>query len=95
MEFKITEYDLEPDPVTKYSKYNIWTNWYHYLNIDTSIYPPDINSWRKLCKKYKIKNHKTYLSKASEYGLPLMPEELYKIKSLIMEFNLTDRDIIM
>lgn len=92
-ENKVIEYNLEPNPAIKYAKYNIWTNWYDYLGIDTSIYPTDISDWRKMYKKHKIKNYKTYLLKAPENGLPLMPEELYKIKSLVAEFM--DKEMIL
>jgi len=85
---RIDDYELEPSPEIKYAKF--WTNFYDYLGIDISIYPPDINSWRKLYKQYKIKSHTEYKSKARDYGLPLMPEELYKIKSLVFEFSNKD-----
>ena len=89
---RITDYGLEPEPEIKYAKF--WINFYDYLGIDISIYPPDINSWRKLYKQYKIKTHTEYKSKAGDYGLPLMPEELYKIKSLVFEFSNKD-EILM
>jgi len=89
---KIADYGLEPNPEIKYAKF--WTNYYDYLGIDISIYPPDINSWRKLYKQFKIKSHTEYKSKASSFGLPIMPEELYKIKSLVFEFSNKD-EILM
>jgi len=84
------EYMLEKEPEIKYAK--IWKNWYHYLGIDTTIYPPTKKDWQNLCKQFKIKRFNDYYKKAEQYNLPLMPEELYNIKSLVSEF--TDENLL-
>jgi superfamily II DNA or RNA helicase len=83
---RINEFNLEPEPEMKYA--TIWINWYDYLGINTDIYPETIYEWKKLCKQYNIRSYNDYLKKIKTFdNMPLMPEELYKIKSLILEFN--------
>ena len=83
---KIDEYNLEPEPEIKYEK--IWTNWYDYLNIDIKIYPETKNDWKDRCIELKIKSYEEYLIKIKNIiDMPKMPEEIYKIRNIIHEFN--------
>ena len=74
---RVNEFGLIPDPKIKYC--TIWTNWYDYLGIDTSIYPQTIDEWKNLCLSNKISSYKEYIDKikAKVLNLPLMPEEIY------------------
>lgn len=72
---RIEEFGLEPEPEIKYIK--IWKNWYDYLGIDTTKYPSTKEEWLQIIIKNKIKTYDEYKNKASDLGLPLMPEELY------------------
>lgn len=56
---------------------DIWKNWYHYLGIDTSKYPRNINDFVFALNKYKIKSWKEYVLLSNKYNLPEMPDELY------------------
>lgn len=68
--------NLDMDPESKYKE--LWTNWYDFLGTDTSIYPGSKQEWKKLCDKYGINKESRYRRKWNKYGLPAMPEELYK-----------------
>ena len=58
---------------------HIWTNWYDFLQIDTSIYPKNKEELIVICKKNNINTEKQYLSRIQNNNiyLPLMPNELY------------------
>jgi hypothetical protein len=90
---KITTFDLEPEPEIRFASF--WTNWYDYLNLPNT-YTSDINEWRRICKKLKIKSSNDYMAKAkiSSNNLPLMPDELYPIKSLMAEFDNFNDDFL-
>jgi superfamily II DNA or RNA helicase len=62
------------NPKDKYSKY--WTNWYDFLNIDTTNYPQNKDEWKNTCIKYNIKSN-NYSLNTTNHNLPLMPEEIY------------------
>jgi superfamily II DNA or RNA helicase len=69
------EKDLELDPDIIYDK--LWTNWYDFLGIDTSIFPQTKEEWKQICIENNL-NDLTYYDKCYELNLPLMPEEMYK-----------------
>jgi superfamily II DNA or RNA helicase len=81
-----TDNNLLLEPEIKYKE--LWTNWYDFLGTDTSIYPVNKQAWKKLCDKYKINKEIKYRRKWNKYGLPAMPEELYRgFSSYEQEFN--------
>ena len=56
----------------------VWSNWYDYLGIDTSIFIQTKNEWVDFCKSINITSIEDYLEKCKIYtNLPLMPEEFY------------------
>ena len=83
---KINEFNLEPDPKTKYS--TIWKNWYDYLGIDVSVYPLTKNVWIDECKRLGIKNTEQYYDMIKDMNdMPHMPQELYNIKHINIELQ--------
>jgi len=73
---RVEEFNLEPDPKSKYGVH--WINWYDYLGIDVSIYPATKNAWLSKCKEHKIRNKDRYLEMCKNNKmLPIMPQELY------------------
>ena len=60
-----------------FKKLGVWTNWYDFLNIDTSDFPKSKDEWLKLCYSYNIKTLDQYNQKRTK-KLPEWPSELYK-----------------
>jgi superfamily II DNA or RNA helicase len=67
--------NLDIEPKIKFER--LWTGWYNFLGIDTSIYPSTKKEWKKECDKYLIKKESVYRQNWNIYNLPSMPEELY------------------
>ena len=85
-ENRINDFNLEKDPINKYSK--IWNGWYDYLGIDTSTFPKTKKNWVDECKKMNIKNKTDYLNKIKNIrNMPKMPEEFYKLNNIFSTFN--------
>ena len=87
---RINEFNYINNPEIKYK--NIWINWYDYLGIDTSIFLKK-DEWRIKYKQLKVDNYNDYLYKVSSQNIkdmPLMPDELYNIKNIILEFSKND-----
>jgi superfamily II DNA or RNA helicase len=83
---KIQIYDLELEPEKKYNMF--WSNWYNYLGIDISKYPSNKSLWKKKCEKLKLSSRQKYNNYVEQKNdMPKMPEELYKIKNLMTEFD--------
>jgi superfamily II DNA or RNA helicase len=56
----------------------LWINWYDFLNIDTSEFIKDKQTWKKRCIELNIKDYSDYLKKTNKHKeLPNMPEEFY------------------
>lgn len=55
-----------------------WISWYHYLGLDTSMYPATKTEWIARCKERGIQTWEQYkeIQKKEEW-LPLEPNELY------------------
>ena len=73
---RIEEFNLEPDPKSKYGIH--WINWYDYLGIDISGYPATKNAWLSKCKEHRIRDEKRYKNICVNKNLPSMPQELYE-----------------
>jgi len=87
---RVEEFNLDPDPKSKYGVH--WINWYDFLGIDVSIYPKSVEDFRVKYKSYNITTEIEYNQKASLYGLPLMPQEIYlNFGNLFNEFNRTSK----
>jgi superfamily II DNA or RNA helicase len=87
---RINEFNYIDEPEIKYK--DIWKNWYDYLGIDTSIFLKK-DEWIKKYKQLKVDNYNDYLYKVSSQNIkdmPLMPEEIYNIKNIILEFLKND-----
>jgi len=66
------------DPERYFRDLNLWTNWYDFLNIDTSNYIQDIDLWRKFCIQHKLTTFEEYEKNVEKYNeLPNMPQDLY------------------
>jgi superfamily II DNA or RNA helicase len=80
------EKELELAPYIIYNK--LWTNWYEFLGIDTSIFPQTKEEWKQICIENNL-NDLTYYDKCYELNLPLMPEEMYKgnYTNIVAELN--------
>ena len=78
------ELELAPDII--YNK--LWTNWYEFLGVDTSIFPQTKEEWKQICIENNL-NDLTYYEKCYELNLPLMPSEMYKgnYSNIIAELN--------
>lgn len=78
------------DPKEKWEK--LFSNWYTFLDIDTSNYLNTKKKWRKYCHKNHI-THDKYLDKCKTHKcLPTMPDELYESFTNIMdELKISDR----
>ena len=74
------EKELELEPEVKFK--TLWTNWYEFLGIDTSIFPQTKEEWIQICVKNKL-NSINYKNKCYELNLPVMPEEIYEGNNLI------------
>ena len=82
------EYELEPEVKFK----TLWTNWYDFLGIDTSIFPQTKEEWIQICIENKL-NSTNYKNKCYELNLPVMPEEIYEGNNLIfLEENKNNYD---
>ncbi len=65
-----------------------WAGWYDFLGTDTTVYPASKREWKLLCEKHLIGKASTYRKKWNTYGLPAMPEELYRdFGQLDIEFS--------
>jgi superfamily II DNA or RNA helicase len=82
---RIDEFNYVAEPEIKYK--NIWSNWYEYLGIDTSIYPANFEELQSKIKENKIKTLKQYYKSCESLNMPLMPEELYQFSNLVSIFN--------
>jgi len=51
-----------------------WISWYHFLGVDTSLFPPTKQEWISMCKEKGIKSWKEYKEKKI---VPLNPCEMY------------------
>ena len=70
----------------------MWTNWYDFLGIDTSIFPQTKEEWIQICIENKL-NSTNYKNKCYELNLPVMPEEIYEGNNLIfLEENKNNYD---
>jgi predicted helicase len=80
-DIKIKHKHWIPNPETYFTKYNIWINWYDFLNIDTSLYCKTITEWRLFIQKNNIiiTSLDDYKEKSKKYcELPDNPSDFYK-----------------
>ena len=58
---------------------HIWTNWYDFLQIDTSNFIQDKDEWIKFCKEKNVLSVNDYYALCVTYNnLPKEPAEFYK-----------------
>ena len=85
------------DDIEKYFKQKgIWPDkgWYDLLSIDTSMYPPSKDEWKRVCKEKNIKSmeeYKTYCEQPDS-DLPSEPDKLYHkewISSIEVELEIS------
>jgi hypothetical protein len=57
---------------------HIWTNWYDFLQIDTSIYIQDKHEWKKFCQNNNVLTVKDYYNLCDIHKqLPRSPNKFY------------------
>jgi hypothetical protein len=66
------------EPKDYFTKNGVWTNWYDFLGIDTSIFIQSKLEWIEFCKLLNITSIEDYFEKYKKNKeLPSMPEEIY------------------
>ena len=66
------------EPKDYFIKNGVWTNWYDFLGIDTSIFIQTKIEWVEFCKSINIVSSDDYFEKCKIYNkLPTMPDEFY------------------
>ncbi len=57
---------------------HIWTNWYDFLQVDTSIFIQDKNDWKNFCQNNNVLTVKDYYDLCDIYKqLPREPSQFY------------------
>ena len=65
-------------PKIYFTSKGVWTNWYDYLGMDTSLYLQMKYEWVDFCRKIQVLNLEDYDRKVKEYPqLPEIPEDFY------------------
>jgi hypothetical protein len=54
-----------------------WVSWYHFLGIDTSLYPSTKSEWIRVCTDERIRSWSDYKGRCDKY-LPTNPGEMYE-----------------
>lgn len=86
------ELELLIDPEIIYEPY--WKGWYDFFDIDTIIFISDFYDWNKKIKELNIHTIEEYYQSCKIYDfLPIMPKELYKDMTSIIEY-FNDKPII-
>ena len=61
-----------------FTKNCVWTNWYDFMGIDTSIFLTNKEEWKKFCKLKNVNSLKKYIEMCDLYKeLPRNPAEFY------------------
>ena len=61
-----------------FKKKCVWTNWYDFMGIDTSIFLTNKEDWKKFCKEKNVNSLKKYIELCVLYNeLPKNPAEFY------------------
>jgi superfamily II DNA or RNA helicase len=61
-----------------FKKKCVWTNWYDFMGIDTSMFIQNKEDWKKFCKEKDINSLKKYIELCDIYKkLPKNPAEFY------------------
>jgi hypothetical protein len=55
-----------------------WVSWYHYIGIDTSVYPQTKTEWMQKCKELGILRWQDYKENHKKNNLPENPGEMYE-----------------
>ena len=55
-----------------------WVSWYHYLGIDTSVFPQTKTEWMQKCKELGILRWQDYKENHKKNNLPENPGEMYE-----------------
>jgi hypothetical protein len=55
-----------------------WVSWYHFLGIDTSVFPQTKTDWIKKCKELGILRWQDYKETHKKNNLPENPGEMYE-----------------
>ena len=78
------------DPKDHFTKNGVWTNWYDFLGIDTSIFIQTKHEWVAFCKSINVTSSEDYFEKCKIYKqLPEFIDEIYLgIASIPIELNL-------
>lgn len=75
---RFASYNWIDKPAEYFGKHHIWQGWYHFLGVDTSIYPATKEEWLVYCVSSGITNYEEYFEKQKKDSkLPEFPEELY------------------
>jgi len=75
----------------EYFKLNgVWTNWYDFIGIDTSVFIKDKQEWIRFCKKENVSSVEEYHKLCNKYEfLPKTPSEFYiNFSNIHYELNL-------
>lgn len=80
------------DPQRTFS--NLWTNWYEFLGINTSMYPKTKKEWIEKCMSLGITNATEYIPH-SDKSLPPEPSYLYPgFTSINQELGYVEHEVI-
>jgi hypothetical protein len=55
-----------------------WVSWYHFLGIDTSVFPQTKTEWMQKCKELGILRWQDYKENHKKNNLPENPGEMYE-----------------
>jgi predicted helicase len=85
--------DYIEDPELYFKQSCIWTNWYDFLGVDTTIFIQNKEEWFKFCKPLNIKTVDEYKNLCTKYKqLPINPSELYiNFIDIITELKINKR----
>ena len=80
------------NPDTYFILNGVWKNWYHFLNIDTSIFIQNKNEWVQFCKDNNVLSINDYNDLCNKYKqLPRNPKEFYNnFNNILNELDLSD-----